>query len=360
MKIAIYDITSTVFHGGVQTFVWGIARALKAEGHVVHVFGGVGTISSGDIDVYKFKFIDRSRFINFGSRFRKFAERLSFAFYSFPALVKGKYDIIYIQKPYDLPVALLLRKLTKTKVYFSSHGSEFYPGYRALARRADKFFSCSRFNAEMIEKYCNIKPFVLYNGIDTDLFSPKTANLELKKRLGINSQYVLISACRLVGWKGLQYGIAALSELVKKYDITYLIIGGGDYKDELEAAAVKHKVENNIIFLGEIPNNELANYYAISDIALYPSVADETFGISIAEAMSCAKPVVTTTAGAIPEVADKDCAVLIAPKDAASIVNAVDMLINDSDLRRSLGVKGRKKIMDRFTWNIIVKRFREC
>ena len=130
MKIALYEITSTISIGGIQSFVWGLAKALAGKGHTVHIYGGNGDIRASrhdNITVFTFPYLPRQKLPDFGSRFRKFGERLSFNLFSSGALVKERYDVIYINKPYDLLVALLASKMSKARVVFGSGVLSFSP-----------------------------------------------------------------------------------------------------------------------------------------------------------------------------------------------------------------------------------------
>jgi glycosyltransferase involved in cell wall biosynthesis len=223
----------------------------------------------------------------------------------------------------------------------------------------DYFFSCSNFNASQIEKYCGIKPIVLPNGIDIETFKPLEPELELKNHLGITDEKVIISVCRLVGWKGLQYSIKAVNKLIiEGYKLKYLIIGDGEYRKNLENLVNELKINDNIIFLGSKNNFELPKYYSISDIAIFPSIANETFGISIAEAMACGVPLISTTVGGIPEVVG-DVGFLVPPCDEDAIKDKIKLLINDSEIKREIGIKGRERILKNFSWDIVTKKFQE-
>jgi len=364
MKIAFYELHSTVSRGGIQSFVWGLADALSGRGHAVHIYGGKGNIlpaMKSDVTVHRFPFVPRQYVPNFGSRFRKFGERLTFNCSSLMHLVQGKYDIIYINKSFDMPGVLLAGRLSKSIVIYGSHGTEFFPLYRYFAEKLDAFFSCSNFNASQVEEYCGIRPRVLYNGIDVDRFAPREPDLSLRRALGVDDgMKILASACRLIGWKGIQYAIMAVRSVVRDgRNVKYLIIGDGEYRKTLEALVRSAGLEENVIFLGAIPNEELPRYYSIVDVALFPSVSDETFGISIAEAMACGVPVVSTKVGGIQEVVTEGTGLLVPPRDEGAIAGAIYSLLRDEDLRRKFARQGRQWVVENFNWNRVADRFME-
>ncbi len=362
MKIALYEINSTTSVGGIQTFVWGMAKALAGKGHIVHIYGGNGDIRAADhcnITVYTFPYLPRQKVPDFGSRFRKFGERLSFNLFSFGVLVKGHYDVIYIHKPYDLPMALLASKMSKARLVFGSGGTEFFPGYKYLAKKVDHFFACSEFNASQIKEYCGLRPYVLYNGVNTEMFRPLSPELRIKQGLDISdADSVVMSACRLVGWKGIYYAIKAVAELIGKgYSLKYLIAGDGEERGKLEDLAKECNISESVVFLGRMQNSELPLYYSVADIAVFPSVADETFGISIAEAMACGVTVVSTRVGGIPEVVTQDTGLLVPPRDGHLLAEAIESLLTDRALLEKTGVLARERIVNSFSWDKVVSTF---
>jgi glycosyltransferase involved in cell wall biosynthesis len=146
--------------------------------------------------------------------------------------------------------------------------------------------------------------------------------------------------------------------IIEGYKLKYLIIGKGEYRKNLENLVNELKINDNIIFLGSKNNFELPKYYSISDIAIFPSIANETFGISIAEAMACGVPVISTTVGGIPEVVG-DVGFLVPPCDEDAIKDKIKFLINYSEIKREIGIKGRERILKNFSWDIVTKKFQE-
>ena len=102
---------------------------------------------------------------------------------------------------------------------------------------------------------------------------------------------------------------------------------------------------------GRIDRQELADLYSASAIAVVPSL-HEGFGFPAAEAMSSRLPVISTTAGALPEVVgnDGDAGLLIPPADSAALATALRRLLSDESLRRRMGERGRKRVVENFSW----------
>jgi glycosyltransferase involved in cell wall biosynthesis len=364
LKIALYELLTTVSYGGIQTTYWETAGRLSALGHEVHLYGGEGEIRREvppEVRILTFPFTDRKKFPDLGTRFRKFAERISFGRHALDSLIRNRYDIIYIRKPFEMPISFYVRRRTGAKVVFRSGGTEFYPGYRSLARRLDSFLSCSRYNAEQIERYCGLKPDVLYNGVDTGRFVPLSRSGPVAARLGLkDSDFVVMSVGRLVGWKGFQYGIRAVS-MHRDPRVKYVIIGDGDHRMELEKETRKLGVEDRVVFSGFIPTREMPEFYSVANVVLFPTIGDDdAFPNTLCEAMASGKPVVGTRKGGIPEgIEDGGTGFVVPPRDVEAIAATFDTLLRDSDLRESMGRCARTRALDHFSWDGIVKRLEE-
>ncbi|RLB85265.1 MAG: glycosyltransferase family 1 protein [Deltaproteobacteria bacterium] len=352
MKIAMYNLTTTTASGGIETFNKEMAKELSKRGHEVHIYGGKGKrIPECSLTVYIYPYKQRDKHPNFGTRFRKMAERWSMARKAVRDLCTRRYDIIYISKPYDMPWALWAAKRSGAKVVFSSGGTEFFPGYGTLAKRVDLITACSHFNADQIEKQCGIHPVILYNGVNTKRFKPLPAALKLKSRFSSDPEtIILLSAGRLKRVKGFEYAIQAVAKLVPKFqNIIYLIAGDGQYMPHLKACAKLAGITKKVVFLGNVPNSRLPKYYSITDASIFSSIHSEAFGMSAAEAMACGVPVVGTTAGGIPEVIG-DAGLLCPPKNSDMLAEKLDSLLSDSKLRKEMGEKGSRRINELFTW----------
>ena len=358
MKIAMYNLTTTVKTGGIETFNWKVGAELEKRGHEVHIFGGNGDQrDQHPSTVYTYPYLDRVYFPNVTKHFKKFAERWSMSIHAVSAVKHGNYDIIYLSKPHDLPWVLRVARKTGSRCFLSVGGMENFPGYCRLVRRLSWFTACSAYTAAKIDDCCGVRPFVLHYGVDVDEFRPTVPKLEIKQRLGIpEGARVLISIGRLVKWKGIHVAIEALARLGhKSMDVYYLVVGEGAYKEELEACARTAGVDSRVMLLGEVPHAQVASYLSLADIALQPSIEPEAFGIAAAEAMSCGIPVVGSDIGGIPEVLG-ETGRLCAPNDIDALTTAIRELLVNPDQARALGAKARQRVKHNFTWDHIVDR----
>lgn len=364
MKIAVYEFSVAVFPGGIQTTCWETAKRLARLGHDVHMYSGEGSIRwemPENVKLLIFPFIPRAKFPDFGTRFRKFAERISFGVHTVRSLIENRYDIIYIRKPYEMPISLYVKQRTGARVVFRSGGTEFFPGYGVLAKRLDAFLSCSRNNARQIQEYCGIEPGVLYNGVDTERFSPLPKNREIMASYGFREDdFILMSVARLVGWKGIQYALQSLKVLDNK-KIKYLIVGDGEYRNDLVQVVRRSSIDDRVVFAGTIDNKNLPLYYSVADVVLFPTIGDDdAFPNALCEAMACGKPAVGTTKGGIPEaIVDGITGFLVPPADVPMLAEKITILCSDDRLRQDMGSNARQRVIDLFSWDMIVKKLEE-
>jgi glycosyltransferase involved in cell wall biosynthesis len=357
MRIALYNLTTTTRFGGVESFVWDLGRELARRGHAVTIIGGVGKrreLAPG-VRVLMFPFIDRYRFQTLPLLRRAYAEaklleRLSLAIAALPELIAGGYDIIHIQKPYDLGPALLARRFGGARVVLGCHGEDFYPGDTLLASRVDAAVSCSRFNARTVAARYGFEPTVVFNGIDTSLFRPTTPDPDIVRTDGTP---LLLWVGRLQPWKGVDVALRALREIPQAY---LMIVGDGETRADLERLAQELGLAERVRFLGALPRERLPSIYAAADLLLATSFASETFGIGLVEAQACGLPVVASRFGGFPEVIDEGhTGLLVPPRDPTALAAAVRTLLNDPERRRAMA-DAAPGWAAQFSWSAVVDR----
>ncbi len=363
MKVALYNVTTTTQYGGVESFVWHVARGLAQRGIDTTIVGGAGSIRRAydHVRVITFPYITRAQLravpgLAKQYTWTKLAERVTFGFNARAFMQRERFEIVHIQKPYDLPAMKWLKRKTKSKIVFGCHGTDFFPGDKNFVSASDIAVSCSAFNAEQVRAHYNILPDVVYNGIDPQQFFPQTPDDALRQKLAGDAQTIFYGG-RLVRWKGVQYLIEATSLLAKSRDVRLLIAGEGEYRPVLEQRAREQGVADRVHFLGYISADALPLYYAIADVVAIGSYANETFSIMSAEAMACARPVVGSRFGGIPEViADGETGFLAEPENAIDFAEKIGRLLDDANLRAQFGERGRARVLKLFTWDAVTER----
>lgn len=104
-------------------------------------------------------------------------------------------------------------------------------------------------------------------------------------------------------------------------------------------------------FTGELPHNEVADYYHRAHVLVNPSLS-EAFGLSLVEAMASKIPVIATNVGGMKEVVEHGrTGLLVEPADPDALAEALIRLLKDDDLRRSMGAAGYRRAAELYTWN---------
>jgi glycosyltransferase involved in cell wall biosynthesis len=288
----------------------------------------------------------------------KLVERLTFGLITLPLLWREHYDIIHIQKPYDLPIAKVARLLRGTKILFGCHGKDFFPLDRLFSKKLDGAVSCSQYNAATVQEHYGLLPEVVYNGIDVDLFSPHPPRPELRQKYVAPDEKIVLWVGRLVRWKGLQYLIEALPLLNERgLRLKVLVAGTGEYKPELEKLAGKLGVKEQIIWLGNLPNRDLPDYYAISEAIIGTSFANETFGIALCEAAACERPLVASNFGGFKEVVrEGETGYHYQPQNSRDLADKLAKLLCDPTQAQIMGKAGRQFVVENFTWQRVAER----
>jgi glycosyltransferase involved in cell wall biosynthesis len=103
--------------------------------------------------------------------------------------------------------------------------------------------------------------------------------------------------------------------------------------------------------LGFVPHDELERLYARAAVVVCPS-RREGFGVTCLEAMAHGRPVVATGVGGLRDlVVDGKTGIVVPPRDPAALRAALERLLGDRDLRRRLGMAGRERARERFSWD---------
>jgi glycosyltransferase involved in cell wall biosynthesis len=186
------------------------------------------------------------------------------------------------------------------------------------------------------------------NGVDAGRFKPtlerKEEGRRLREELGIAAEAKVIGFVgRIVRDKGIEELVTAFSKLGdRREDLHLLLVGPFEKGDEI-AAATRRGIETNprITSTGFVTDAE--KYYHAMDVFVLPTYR-EGFPNACLEAACAELPVVTTTAtGAVDSVVEGETGLLIPARDPEALVAAIEKLLDDADLRRRMGRKGRER-----------------
>jgi glycosyltransferase involved in cell wall biosynthesis len=183
---------------------------------------------------------------------------------------------------------------------------------------------------------------VIYCGVDSEIFQETPGKLRSNNRIMVvNSGDTPL--------KGLKYLLEAIAELKKERQLELLIVGKPMKDGYTEGLIEELKVGDCVTYTGKIETSELVDHYSTATMLVVPSIY-EGFGLPAAEAMSCGAPVISTTAGALPEVVG-DAGILVPPRDPGAIADAMRALLDDENKRREMGIRGKERVQRLFNWD---------
>ncbi len=209
---------------------------------------------------------------------------------------------------------------------------------------------------KIFKNHFHEKSRVIPGGVNIHKFVYSDAGWkQVDRELGLQGKPVVLFAGKLTKYKGVEYLISA----AKRIHGEVVILGDGPERKALEEKAERMNV-TNVHFVGHLGAGvkKLVPYYSRADVFIAPSVWDEPLGLVILESMACQTPVVVTRKGGIPlAVKEGYNGLFIRPRNSAEIVEKVNKLLDDGNLRYKMGQNARKSVELKFSWELIAKRF---
>jgi glycosyltransferase involved in cell wall biosynthesis len=239
---------------------------------------------------------------------------------------------------------------------------QFFKWQIPIIKESDIVICPSPQTATEIRKESLIKSsklFVSVNGIDVDLFKPDS-DLRRKGRniLSLTDcDFLILNVGRLTSDKGIHILLNVISlGLSKVPNLVLAIAGVGNELNNLKILAKSLGIENKVKFMGFIPNEELPVYYNASDLFICPTVRVESFGIVIAEAMACGKPVISSASGGTKYlVQDKISGLLVPPGNIKALAKSIIRIYSNPTLASTLGKQARRRAVGYLSSERMVK-----
>jgi glycosyltransferase involved in cell wall biosynthesis len=216
------------------------------------------------------------------------------------------------------------------------------------ARRSKTIITDSHFSKESIQERLHVpahKIRVIYLGLldgsGTSSVSPDPCRL---REMGIEGAYVLFVGL-LKPHKNVQGLISAYARLSQEVRNRYqlVIVGKKDrsYPD-LERLTREMSLEQRVIFTGYVSDGDLEALYACAGLFVLPSF-NEGFGLPVLEAMAHGVPAIASNRASLPEVVGT-AGVLVDPTDHEALAKAMEQVLSDKVLRRTLIDSGRERV----------------
>jgi glycosyltransferase involved in cell wall biosynthesis len=258
----------------------------------------------------------------------------------------------------------------------SLHGSDVFVAERLaparaaagrVFRRAGAVTACS---ADLVTRAIALgaprdRTDVVPYGVDSSRFHADPGVRALRRaqlRLAPEAP-LIVAAGRLVRKKGFEYLIDATAQLTDRPTPTVAIAGEGDLAQELQARARDHGIAGRVHFLGNVPQGEVASWFAAADVVALPSIRDDSGNVdglpnAVLEALASATPLVTTGAGGIGAVAEHGRTALVVPeRDSRALASAMNWLLGDPARGELMGKAARAMTLARFGWSAAAARF---
>ena len=159
---------------------------------------------------------------------------------------------------------------------------------------------------------------------------------------------VVLNVAALVPHKGQRHLIEAFAEVVRAVpDARLVILGQGELHEALVKQVQQHGLEKHVLLPGF--RTDVLSLMKTADVFVMSSVM-EGLGTSLLDAMACARPIVATDTGGIPEVVvHEETGLLVPPRDAGALAEALVLLLKDEDLARQYGAAGYERVHHRFS-----------
>ncbi len=267
--------------------------------------------------------------------------------------------LAYFGHPNLAPLGLILRCVRPSvRYYVTTYGIDVWEplplSSRLGLRWAHAVMALSQYTREKMVVAQRLRPekaAVLPPALDP-AFLRAGVSLALS-RPPLPEGNVLLTVARLAAserYKGIETVFQALPGVLTILPNTYyVIVGDGDDRGRLEHLATDVGVSDHVLFVGAKIGDELASYYAASDVFVMPS-RGEGFGVVFLEAMALGKPVIGGNHGGTPDVViDGVTGFLVEYGDVDAIADRLIRLLRDKELRMDMGEAGRRRVHENYS-----------
>jgi len=185
---------------------------------------------------------------------------------------------------------------------------------------------------------------------------------EVKDEYGLHTDdFLLLTPGRFVPVKGHRYLLAALAKLPPEINgrrLRLIMLGDGSLREELRQQAEQLGISDRILWAGW--QNEMAPWYHLVDMVVFPSREEETLGNIILEAWAYQKPLVTTLFRGAREITTHGQNAWCVPcDDAFALSNGIQTVAQDADLQQSLVVAGSDRLKRNFSEQAVMAQYSE-
>ncbi len=312
MRVAMV-LENPLFFGGAETHAYELSRQLVMLGHEVDFIQMYGlpkkrTIHKNEkMNPSYWVPAPKSRYLNaLHARLLWLYGYLDIPFTS-REIRKGKYDIIHLHGfGYSCTlIAAYLAKSNSSKIVCTLHNDTARHIDRKiikqLAPSVDAFIGVSKaITIKWLDAYGR-ESYLIPNGVESERFTPEVDGSKIRRKLGLENKFIVLSISRLSYQKGLKYLIRSATILKEKnLDFVILICGTGEDEEYLKKLTKNLHLDNYVRFLKYVPFAQLPELYAACDVFVIASIF-EVFSLTMLEAVSSGKQIITTNVGIAKE-----------------------------------------------------------
>ncbi len=288
------------------------------------------------------------------------AINLHFALYSLPILdllpadvpitfnFHGPWASESLEEGVDSITALLKKSFVEQRTY----------------RRCDRFIVLSKAFGNILHQQYQVpweKIHVIPGGVDINSFKPDLSIIEARKKLGWSVERpTVFTSRRLVHRVGLDKLLIALAQIKPKIPDIYLAIAGrGPLQNSLQQQVIELGLEDNVNFLGFLPDELLPVAYQAADLSIMPSQSFEGFGLAIVESLACGTPVICTPVGGMPEILEPFSPDLITESIEVSAIAKKLEQVFLGEITKPSRKECREYAVNNFDWDKIAQQVRK-
>jgi glycosyltransferase involved in cell wall biosynthesis len=371
LKIAIVNSFFPPWRGGAETYAYNLARKLTDRGHQVMVLCADKPETPGEyerdgITIMRLRMLGRL----YGT---PIIPTLFFELCRIDAdIFHANFPSPYIAFTVALVCALRRKEAVLTwhndlppvssgaRLLIETHDRLILPGYlRAYGRiiaTSQTYVENSRILGKL-GKQVTIIP----NGVDCERFHPNVNATRLRQNLRIKGRFVLLFVGALTKWhryKGLDILLRSLRMAADQdLDLSLVIVGDGNLGHEYHRMAEDLRLQENVIFAGDVSDDDLPQYYGLAGALVLPSKdMSEGFGLTLLEANASGKPVIASRVGGIPSVVrNGHNGYLVPPNDPKALAEAILRLKRDPRQSEEMGRNGRA-VAELHDWKAVAEQ----
>lgn len=262
-------------------------------------------------------------------------------------------------------------------VVHTVHGAPFHEFQPRLVR--EFFRRCERYAASRCHHLISVadamtelmvsagvapasKFSTIYSGMDVEPFlAADSHRTDARRELGIEDDQVVIGKiARLFHLKGHDDLVAAASKVVQKHPrVVFLLVGDGILREELQQSIAAQGMEENFRFAGLVAPTKVPRLIGAMDALVHTSLR-EGLARALPQSLIAGKPAVSYDIdGAREVVIDGETGFLIRPREIDSLAVALGKLVEDSELRQSLGGAGQRRFTEQFRHQTMTAQIRK-